>query len=79
MIKTIFKRYENKYILNERQYQAVLRAIEGKDCVKCSDAAVSVNASDDGINAAGGNDSPGGMGGQPDRGMGGGKPGGMMR
>lgn len=28
MIKTIFKRYENKYILNERQYQAVLRAIE---------------------------------------------------
>lgn len=28
MIKTFFKRYENKYILNESQYQAVLRAIE---------------------------------------------------
>lgn len=55
------------------------RAIEGKDCVKCSDAAVSANAGDDGINAAVGNDSSGGMGGQPDRGMGGGKPGGMMR
>lgn len=28
MLQTIFKRYENKYILDERQYQAVLRAIE---------------------------------------------------
>lgn len=28
MIKTIFKRYEKKYILDERQYQAVLRATQ---------------------------------------------------
>ena len=28
MFQAIFKRYENKYILNEKQYRAVLRAIE---------------------------------------------------